>query len=78
MQGNKIFPNDILEIKYDHQGFTVVIGCEFCTLWAKEGLHIYYKRGKYSPLDYIQSVCTQKCCHYILLPVATCFSLSAT
>ena len=24
-----------LEIKYDHQGFTVVIGCEFCTLWGK-------------------------------------------
>ena len=27
------------EIKYDHQGFTVVIGCELCTLWGEEGMH---------------------------------------
>ena len=43
MQGNKIFPNGILEIKYDHQGFTVVIGCEFCTLLGEEGICMILK-----------------------------------
>ena len=28
-----------LEIKNDHQGFTVVIGCEFCTQWEEGGMH---------------------------------------
>ena len=28
-----------LEIKYDHQGFTVGIRCEFRTLWGEGGMH---------------------------------------
>ena len=63
-----------LEIKYDRQGFTVVIGCEFCTLWGEEGVHDI-KGGKYVPLDYIQIVSTQKCCHikkcYCILPLVS-------
>ena len=60
-----------LEIKYDHQGFSVVVGCEFCTLRREEGTHDI-KGGKYVPYDYIQIVCTQKCSHqkyYCLLPL---------
>ena len=63
-----------LEIKNDHQGLTVVIGCEFCTLWGEEGMHDI-EGGKYVPFDYIQIVCTQKCCHikkyYCMLPLVS-------
>ena len=39
MEGNKVFPNDIFRDKKDHQGITVVVGCEFCTLRREEGTH---------------------------------------
>ena len=69
-----------LEIKYDHQGFTVVIGCEFCTLWGlgRRGERVcMITEGKYVPLDYIQTVCTHMLPYKkMLLPVATSFALS--
>ena len=66
-----------LEIKYDHQGFTVVIGCEFCTLWGEEGMHDI--KG-----EEIRAIRLHTDCMYsemlpykkMLLHVATSFSIS--
>ena len=62
-----------LEIKYDHQGLTVVTGCEFYTLWGTG--YACYQRGKYVPLDcmYSEWLPYKK----IPLHVATSFLLSA-
>ena len=64
-----------LEIKYDHQGFTVVIGCEFCTLWGDEGMHDI-KRGKicairlHTDCMYSEMLPYKKKC-YCLLPLVS-------
>ena len=34
-----------LEIKYDHQGFTVVIECELCTLYGGKRVCMISKGG---------------------------------
>jgi len=60
MEGSKIFPNDIFRDKYDHQGFIVVMGCEFCTLYGGKRVCMILKEGKCVPLYYIQIGCTQK------------------
>ena len=74
MQGNKTFPNDISETKATTKDLLQLQAVNFAP-YGEEGLHINYKGGKYVPLDYIQSVCTQKCCHmkkyYCNLPLVS-------
>ena len=50
-----------LEIKCDHQGFTVVIGCEFCTLWGEEGSMI--SKGENMAVRVHTDCMNQKCCY---------------
>ena len=66
------------EINYDHQGFTVVIGCEFCTLWGEEGIHNIEGGGGICDIRLHTDCMYSEMLPYkkMLLPVATSFSLS--
>ena len=65
------------EIKYDHPGFTVVIGYELCTLWGEEGMHDI-EGGKICAIRLHTDCMYSEMLPYkkMLLAVATSFSLS--
>ena len=59
-----------LQIKYDHQGFTVGIRYEFCTLWGEGGKHdIKRKNMRISILRNVRMKNTIACSTSSLLSV---------
>ena len=62
MEGNKIFPNDIFRDKIRPPRTYCSYRVWILHPMGGEGMHDI-KGGNYVPLDYIQIVCTQKCCH---------------
>ena len=62
MEGNKIFPDDILRDKVRPPRVYCRYKVWILHLMGRRG-YAWYEKEKYVPFDYIHIVCTQKCCH---------------